>query len=48
MLCMQVKCDEVFKSRKREHVDAIKTFNMKKSALSQHVMDFDHRIDWIL
>ena len=23
-----------------------KTFNTKKSALSQHVMDFDHRIDW--
>ena len=33
-------------TRKREHVDAIKTFNIKKSALSQHGMDFDHRIDW--
>ena len=34
------------RTRKREHVDAIKTFNTKKSALSQHVMDFDHSIDW--
>ena len=24
----------------------LKTFNTKKSALSQHVMAFDHRIDW--
>ena len=35
-----------FRTRKREHADAVKTFNTKKSALSQHVMDFDHRIDW--
>ena len=34
------------KTRKREHADAVKIFNTKKSALSQHVMDFDHRIDW--
>ena len=34
------------RTRKRKHVDAVKTFNTKKSALSQHVMDFDHRIDW--
>ena len=34
------------RTRKREHVDAVKTFNTKKSVLSQHVMDFDHRIDW--
>ena len=33
------------RTRKLEHADAIKTFNTKKSALSQHVMDFDHRID---
>ena len=33
------------RTRKREHTDAVKTFNTKKSALSQHVMDFDHRID---
>ena len=31
------------RTRKREHVDAV---NPKKSALSQHVLDFDHRIDW--
>ena len=35
-----------FRTRKREHVDLIKTFNTKKSVLSQHVMDFEHRIDW--
>ena len=34
------------RTRKREHVDAVKTFNIKKLALSQHVLDFDHRIDW--
>ena len=34
------------RTRKREHADAVKTFNTKKSALSQHVMEFDHRIDW--
>ena len=29
------------------HCRAFKfTVNTKKSALSQHVMDFDHRIDW--
>ena len=33
------------RTRKQEHADAIKTFNTKKSALSQRVMDFDHRID---
>ena len=33
------------RTRKREYADAVKTFNTKKSALSQHVMDFDHRID---
>ena len=34
------------RTRKRKHADAVKTFNTKKSALSPHVMDFDHRIDW--
>ena len=34
------------RTRKREHADAIKTFNTKKSALNQHVMEIDHRIDW--
>ena len=33
-------------TRKREHANAVKTFNTKKSALSQRVMSFDHRIDW--
>ena len=33
------------RTSKREHADAVKTFNIKKSALSQHVMDFDHRVD---
>ena len=34
------------RTRKQEHVDAVKTFSTKKSVLSQHVMDFDHRINW--
>ena len=34
------------RTRKLEHADAVKTFNTKKTALSQHAMDFDHRIDW--
>ena len=34
------------RTRKREHANAVKTFNTKKSALSQHVMDFNDRIDW--
>ena len=34
------------RTRKREHIDAVKTFNTIKSALSQHLEDFDHRIDW--
>ena len=33
------------RTRKREHADAVKTFDTKKSALSQHVIGFDHRID---
>ena len=33
------------RTRKQEHADAIKTFNTRKSALSQHVMDFKHIID---
>ena len=31
---------------KREHADAIKALNIKKSALSRYVMDFHHRMDW--
>ena len=34
------------RTRKRENADAVKTFNTKNSVLSQHVVDFDHRIDW--
>ena len=30
-------------TRKREHVVAVKTFN-PKSALSQHIVDCDHRM----
>ena len=29
------------RTRKREHVNAVKIFIIKKSSLSQHVMDFD-------
>ena len=32
------------KTRKRKHVDVVKTFNAKKSTLSRNVKDFDHRI----
>ena len=32
-------------TRKREHVDAVKNFDVKKSALCQHVLDKDHVID---
>ena len=30
----------------RQKEPELKTFNFKKSALNQHLMDFDHRIDW--
>ena len=33
-------------TRKWEHVNEVKIFNTKMSPPSQHVMDFDHRIDW--
>ena len=33
------------RTRKREHADAVKTFNTKKSVLCQHVIDFDYRIE---
>ena len=54
ILNKSVDCNAVYvgetgrsvRTRKREHADAVKTFNTKKSALSQHVMEFDHRIDW--
>ena len=34
------------RTRNQEHVDVLKTFGTKKSALSQHIMDFDHKTDW--
>ena len=33
------------RTRKREHVDAVKTFNAQMFALNQHFMSFDHRIN---
>ena len=33
-------------TRKREHVDAAKNLDVKKSALCQHVLDKDHLIEW--
>ena len=32
------------KTRKREHFDAVKRMDVEKSALCQHVVDFDHFI----
>ena len=34
------------RARKREHVDANKLSTLKKSALSKHIMDLDHKINW--
>ena len=48
-ICNAVYVGETGRSvriRKREHVYAVKIFNTKKSALSQHVLNFDHGIDW--
>ena len=33
-------------TRGREHVDAVKNLDVKKSALCQHVVNKDHVIDW--
>ena len=33
-------------TRKREHVNAVKNLDVKKSALCQHVLDKDQVIDW--
>ena len=41
-----MKQDVNVRTRKRKHVDAVKAINTKKSALSQHVVDFHHGIDW--
>ena len=34
------------KTRKREHFEAVKRMDVKKSALCQHIADFDHFIAW--
>ena len=47
-------CDAVYigetgrslKTRKREHFDAVKRMDVKKSTLCQHNVDFDHFIAW--
>jgi len=47
-------CDAVYigetcrrlKTRKREHIDKVKNFEIKKSALYQHIVENDHFIDW--
>ena len=47
--CDAVYIDETGQSletRKREHNDAVKNFDLKKSALRQHVAENDHFIDW--
>ena len=33
-------------TRKREHIDAVKNFDLKKSALCQHVAENNHFIGW--
>ena len=33
-------------TRKHGHADSVINFNTKKSALCQHIMDFDNQIDW--
>ena len=47
-------CDAIYigetgrsvKTRKREHVSAVRNFDPEKSALCQHVLEHDHVIDW--
>ena len=47
-------CDAIYigetgrsvKTRKREHVRAVRDFDSEKSALCQHVLEHDHVIDW--
>ena len=49
-----LNCDAVYigetgrsiKTRKRKHFDAVKRMDVKKSALCQHIVDFDHFIVW--
>ena len=37
---------QILETRKREHIDAVKSFYLKKSALCQHVKENYHFIDW--
>ena len=47
-------CDAIYigktgrsvKTRKREHVRAVRDFDPEGSALCQHVLEYDHAIDW--
>ena len=41
-------CDAMYISEttKREHIDAVKNFDVKKSTLCQHVAENDYFIDW--
>ena len=47
-------CDAVYigeigrslETRKREHIDAVKNFALKKSSQCQHVAENDHFVDW--
>ena len=40
------KADRSLEIRKREHIDAVKNFDVKKSALCQLVAKYGHLIDW--
>ena len=46
MPCTSVNTGRSLETRKREHIDAVKNFDVKKSALCQHVAENDHFIDW--
>ena len=41
-----VKTGRSSKTRKGERFDAVKRMDVKKSALCQHIVDFDHFITW--
>ena len=44
MLCYISKTERNVRATTHEHVDAM-TFTVKKSTLSRHAMDFNHRIN---
>ena len=35
------------KAKKRKNFDAVKRMNVKKAALCQHIVEFDHFIGWV-